>query len=134
MKLHFFPKDIAGQIILLVILSAIIFHLSISIAFLIGSGFFRPQDRDAESRFIDHIGDFMKMADGLASPDRKSLVVWLQADDPRLGIKIGTPPEAPATDPNSYQVADALQARVGPDVRVNSVNVHVAGLRISNTD
>jgi signal transduction histidine kinase len=120
LKIRIFPQEIVTQIVLLVILSAIIFHLCISAAFFIGRGY--PESRTAafENRFVTRIADFMKMANAQPASARENMLAWLADTDPRLGLKLETV-APPASDVQNDQLIEAMQSHVGSDMKVDRV-------------
>ena len=120
MKIRF-PQEIATQIVLLLIISAIIFHLCISAAFLIGRGSFPPRDHGVEDRMIGHVADFLKTANGLGAPEREKMLAWLQADHPHLDIKTETAPEPPFALAQNDRLIELIQSRIGSGLRVTGV-------------
>jgi signal transduction histidine kinase len=119
--MRFLPKEIATQIVLLLIICAVIFQLCISAAFLIGRGYFPSHDPNAESRFIDRIADFMKIANRLDVTEREKMLTWLEADHPHLDIKSETAPVQASTAPQNDELIEAIQRRVGAGLRVAGV-------------
>jgi len=117
-KTSFLPREIASQIILLVILSAVIFHLCVGAAFLIGRSDSGQRDPPAESGYIDKITDFMKVTDTLPPPARDQMLAWLKESEPRLDVKSESPPQLPSPGLHDDKLITALQSRAGPRMRI----------------
>jgi hypothetical protein len=123
LKLHIFPKEIATQIVLLLILSAVIFHLCISAAFFIGRYYPSSSEPPSENRFIMHIADFIKLANAQSKSTREEMLAWLASRDPELDLKIESGNEAPHVGTQRAPLVDAIQNRVGQQIETYPIDV-----------
>ncbi|WP_152428270.1 ATP-binding protein [Methyloferula stellata] len=71
---------------------------------------------------IARIGDFLKIANGLAAPDREKLLAWFEADHPHLDMKAETVPAQTSTSAQNNKVVEALQSYVGPAIGVTGTD------------
>lgn len=124
------PREITTQIILLVALSAIVFHLCITSVLVIGRNYFEPHREPPESAsagaFVMHIADFMRLANTLPPESRQTMIAWLGATFPNLDLRsesrLTTAASPVLAAPTLAQVPIAeLQERLGPRVKVGSV-------------
>lgn len=128
-KLSFLPREITTQIILLVVLSAIVFHLCIAMALVIGRNRFDPRRERFEwgnPAFLAHVTDFMRLADGFPSSEQQKMIAWLGQAFPLLEVRTENPSAfSPLQDETALADAQVpiaeLQRRAGPHVKIGSV-------------
>ena len=110
------PGRIATQLLLLVALSALIFHFCMSGAFLLNrAGWFRPLHPGLVSR-LDHAVDLVAAAD---PADRAAVLRAVAAADPELGLRFADPaaPEPPGRRAVALDGGAALSAVTGASQR-----------------
>ncbi len=121
LKIRVFPQEIATQIVLLLIASAVIFHACISAAFFIGRNYSPLHTPPEEIGYITHIADFMKMAGAQPIAMRDQMIGWLASADPHLDLKKQPPPDGAKVPLQGEDSLEAIQNRVGPQIRVARV-------------
>ena len=117
------PGRIAAQLILLVALSALIFHLCMSGAFLLNrAGWFRP----AHSAIVGRLDYAVALVSAAEPAARDAVIDALGRADPGLGLRRAPPGEPPGAgrrilalpDGTALSVREAVARRTGPDPAV----------------
>ena len=126
MKRLAFPRlirrTIAGQVVLLVVLSVVLFHAAMTATYYLSSGHGRPRSD------IDRLVDTVRTLEEIPRTERRSIVAAMNRAFPRLRLRLAEKTETGPPQPDlSDARIEAFREQLGPELLVLAPAKHTSG-------
>jgi signal transduction histidine kinase len=118
------PRTIAGQVVLLVVLSVVLFHAAMIATHELSSG----HEGGRHGSDIGHFADAVRILDELPRTERRPLFAAMARAFPRLNLRLAEKPENGPPHPDlSNTRLEELGRELGPDLAVRTPAKHASG-------